>query len=365
MGNKSSSHQRQRGQASPAIVSEDTGENWAFLIFLVFLLSLVGLALWLSFPKPMKTHSPAPFQSPAMPAEWGFNEPIQPIPFATNIDPKRAALGQRLFYDPQLSGDNTLSCNSCHDLDKGGADDKIYSLGVGAAVGQINTPTVFNAVNNIAWFWDGRATTLEDQLDGPILRPDEMDSDWETILQKLSRDKSYVADFSAAYDDGLTIDNIKNALVTFERTLVTPDSPFDRYLRGDYYAIDEEEKRGYQLFKDYGCSSCHQGVNVGGNLFQVFGVVANYFDGRSNITKADLGRFNVTGREVDRHRFRVPSLRNIALTAPYFHDGSASRLEDAVYTMAEYQLGRNISAEDVGLIIRFLHTLTGVNGEQK
>ncbi len=364
MQNRVSSSQRQQQGVSPAGLSDDAGENWAFLIFLLFLLSLAGLALWLSFPKHVDTAPPLSQSVSTTPAEWGFNEPIQPIPFPRNLDPRRVALGERLFYDTQLSGDNTLSCNSCHDLSKGGADDKIYSIGVGGAVGEINTPTVFNAVNNMVWFWDGRATTLEDQLDGPILRSDEMDSDWETILQKLGRDASYVNDFSAAYDDGLTIDNIKNALVTFERTLVTPDSPFDRYLRGDYYAIDEEEKRGYQLFKDYGCSSCHQGVNVGGNLFQVFGVVGNYFAGRSDITRADLGRFNVTGREVDRHRFRVPSLRNIALTAPYFHDGSAARLEDAVYTMAEYQLGRNIPKEDVDLIIRFLHTLTGINGEQ-
>ncbi len=338
--------------------SEDLQEQWIFGLFVLFLLVLAGITIWLSFFRQPLLEDDA-LTPPPFDADYAINEPILPLPEPVGLDPRRVALGKRLFFEPRLSGDDTISCASCHDLSRGGADDKAYSIGIGGAIGEINAPTVFNVAFNIAWFWNGRAETLEDQLDGPILRKDEMGSDWNAIVVKLKGDESYVRAFDEAYEDGITVANIKNALVTFERSLVTTNAPFDRYLKGDYYAIDDEAKKGYQLFKDYGCSSCHQGVNVGGNLFQVFGVVGDYFADRGHITEVDLGRYNVTGREVDRYRFRVPSLRNVALTAPYFHDGSAPHLEDAVYTMARYQLGRHIPRRDVELIVRFLHTLTG------
>ena len=192
----------------------------------------------------------------------------------------------------------------------------------------------------------------------PIHNPIEMGSDWSQVLGKLRQDPALTAQAAAAYPQGLTEESIVDAIATFERSLITP-APFDRYLRGDGSAIGLGAARGYELFKDYGCVACHQGVNVGGNMFQVFGVMGDYFARRGGPTQADLGRFNVTGLEADKHVFKVPSLRNVALTAPYFHDGSARTLEDAVDVMFRYQLGRSAPAEDKALIVEFLHTLTG------
>jgi cytochrome c peroxidase len=232
-------------------------------------------------------------------------------------------------------------------------------VGINGAVGGINAPTVLNSGLSFKQFWDGRAETLEDQVNGPTHHPMEMGSDWDEIIDKLTRDPAYTSTFATLYRDGITAENIRNAIATFERSLVTANSPFDRFLRGDEHAIDSEQKEGYRLFKDYGCVSCHQGTNVGGNMFQVFGVMSDYFADRGNVGEADLGRFNVTGKETDRHRFKVPTLRNVASTAPYFHDGSAARLEDAVETMAEYQLGRRLSAREINLLVRFLESLSG------
>lgn len=353
---------RQRG-VSPNTPTEDSAkEHWAFLVFLVFLLALAGVTVWLSFSGQGDVVSAQRERASDLSSDviaLGFNEPIQPIIVPTDLNPKKVELGFHIFSDVRVSGDNSVACISCHDLSRGGADHRAFSIGAGGVVGKINTLTVYNAANNIMWFWNGSATSLEDQLDGPVLSPNEMNSDWDAVVTKFKHDTYYVSAFNEIYSDGVTVENIKNAIVEFERSLVTPNSPFDRYLRGDFYAIDEEAKQGYALFKEYGCSSCHQGVNVGGNLLQVFGVVGNYFEDRGNIKEVDYGRFNVTGQEVDRYRFRVPSLRNVALTAPYFHDGSAETLQDAVYVMAKYQLGRKIPQKDVDLIIRFLHTLTG------
>ena len=177
-------------------------------------------------------------------------------------------------------------------------------------------------------------------------------------MAKLRQDSALAAEFSTIYQDGITNRNIVDATATFTRSLITP-SRFDRYLRGDGQAINSEELRGYERFKSYGCVACHQGVNVGGNMFQKFGVMGDYFQDRGNITSADLGRFNVTKREADKHVFMVPSLRNVELTAPYFHDGSAPTLEAAVEVMFKYQLGRTAPLEDKALIIKFLKTLTG------
>lgn len=286
-------------------------------------------------------------------------DPIVPIPLEIKIDDKRVELGRRLFHDPRLSRDNSISCATCHDLRRGGTDGRARSVGVGAAEGDVNAPTVFNTVFNFKQFWDGRAETLEDQIDGPIHNPKEMGSSWPQIVEKLRQDPEYVRAFAAIYRDGIEPRNVKDAIATFERSLITPNSRFDRLLRGDRSALSDDEKAGYERFKAYGCAACHQGVNVGGNMFQRFGVMADYFADRGNVTKADLGRFNVTGHEGDRYRFKVPGLRNVALTAPYFHDGSAEVLEEAVNVMARYQLGRTLSAADVVLIAKFLRTLTG------
>jgi cytochrome c peroxidase len=286
-------------------------------------------------------------------------EPIQPIPQEITLDPQKVALGKKLFNDPMLSHDNTISCSSCHNLSKGGTDGLIHSIGINHAEGGINAPTVLNSGLNYRQFWNGRAATLEDQVDGPTQHPKEMGSSWPEILDKLHKNDDYVAAFKAAYPDGIQHENVKDAIATYERSLITPNSPFDRFLRGDAGAISDQAKQGYRLFKDYGCTSCHQGVNMGGNMYQKMGVMDDYFTNRGNLTDADEGRYAVTHQERDRYMFRVPTLRNIALTSPYFHDGSACNLDAAVQTMARFQLGRLITQQQTRDIVAFLNTLTG------
>ncbi|MBF0170252.1 MAG: cytochrome-c peroxidase [Nitrospinae bacterium] len=289
--------------------------------------------------------------------EW--TEPITPLPQTLLLDPGKVALGERLFSDPRLSGDGTVSCATCHSLDTAGVDRAIVSTGVGGAKGSVNAPTVFNSGFNFKQFWDGRAATLEEQVAGPIHNPLEMNSSWGPLISRLKGDGELVATVRKLYGADLTPAVVQDAIATFERSLVTPDARFDRYLRGDGAALDGREKRGYVLFREYGCVSCHQGVNVGGNMFQVFGVMGDYFRDRGGETKADQGRYNVTKREEDRHVFKVPSLRNVALTPPYFHDGSAATLERAVEVMARYQLGRRLAADEEGALVAFLRSLTG------
>lgn len=287
------------------------------------------------------------------------DEPIKPIPIEIKLDAKKVALGERLFNDKRLSRDNTLSCASCHGLNTGGVDRLASSIGIGGAVGPINAPTVFNSSLNFRQFWDGRANSLEEQAAGPIHNLKEMGSNWAEVLGKLGKDAVLVAQFKAVYPDGLQAKNVQDGISTFERTLLTPNARFDKYLRGDKSAINADELKGYELFKKYGCVSCHQGVAVGGNMFQNFGVMGDYFAKRGNPTEADLGRYNVTKVESDKHVFKVPSLRNVELTAPYFHDGSAKTLNDAVAVMFKYQLGRTASQQDRDQIVMFLRTLTG------
>ena len=286
------------------------------------------------------------------------DEPILPLPTVVPVDPAKVRLGRRLFYDKRLSRNDSVSCASCHDMAKGGADGRKFARGWNGALIEINTPTVLNSSLNPTKFWDGRARTLEAQIDGPVQSRVEMGSTWEQVLGKLSKDDVLAKAFRAVYHDGLTVANIKDAIATFERSLITPNARFDRYLRGDDTAITADEKAGYQLFKSLGCVACHQGRNVGGNVFQKFGVIDDYYRDRVVLSK-DMGRYNVTGRYEDRHVFRVPSLRNVELTAPYFHDGSVGTLEEAVQIMAWYQLGQAIEGDQVAKIVAFLKTLTG------
>jgi cytochrome c peroxidase len=287
-----------------------------------------------------------------------MNEPIRPVPATLNQDPARAEIGRLLFGDARLSANGAVSCASCHDLTKGGAGNSTRSKGFKGEPTAVNTPTVLNAALNFKQFWNGRADSLEAQIDEVIRNPVEMGSRWEDVVAKVSGDSRYSAAFSGAYKDGVTKANIQNAIASYERTLITPDSRFDRYLRGDRSAISDEERAGYAKFKQYGCIACHQGVNVGGNMFQKFGVMAEVA-GRGEKSEADLGRFLVTGDNADKQVFKVPSLRNVALTAPYFHDGSAATLEDAVDVMFRFQLGRIASKGDKTDIVKFLGTLTG------
>ncbi|WP_339475683.1 MULTISPECIES: cytochrome-c peroxidase [unclassified Pseudomonas] len=288
-----------------------------------------------------------------------LDEPLKPLPPIPTLDPKRVQLGLRLFNDPRLSVNNTLSCASCHRLDKGGADDKPFSLGFDGKPVEVNTPTVFNASLNFHQFWDGRVDTLEEQVHVVVTSPVEMGSTWESVVKRIADDPGYAKDFKDAYPDGVTKSNVQGALADYERTLQTPNSRFDQYLLGDTDILTPREKFGYQRFKEYGCIACHQGVNVGGNMFQKFGVMGDYFKDRGNPTRADEGRFNITGDDDDRQVFKVPSLRNVAVTAPYFHDASAPTLEHAVEVMFKYQLGREPLKNDTALIVEFLKTLTG------
>ena len=293
----------------------------------------------------------------------GASEPITPIEIHPDIDARKVALGEELFNDPRLSKDGTVACASCHDLSTGGDDGRKVSIGVGGKAGSINAPTVFNADLNIAQFWDGRAETLDEQVDGPIQNKVEMANLWPEVIAMLEGEASYAKAFSEIYPgQGIARATVKNALAEFMRSLRTPGSRFDRWLKGEEEALNEEEKRGYTLFKRYGCASCHQGQNAGGNMFQVFGVLNEYFTRRGNITKADMGRFNVTGNEEDRHAFKVPSLRMAAHTAPYLHDGTAETLRDAVDAMFEFQLGREAPDEDKDAIVAFIKTLAGKRG---
>lgn len=288
-----------------------------------------------------------------------IDSPIQPLPLSLKLDPAKVALGKRLFHDPRLSGNDKISCASCHDTTTSGADNKSVSVGIGGGRTAVNSPTVFNSGFNFVQFWDGRAKSLEEQIDGPVHHPDEMGSNWRQILPKLQADAKYVKAFKDIYNAGIMVANVKDAIAVYERSLVTINARFDQFLRGDRNAINKLEKDGYQMFSDLGCISCHQGRNVGGNMFQNFGVVGDYFSDRGNITPADYGRYNVTGDPDDKYVFKVPSLRNVELTAPYFHDGSAKSLEDAILVMGKYQLGRKLENSEVKGLVAFLKTLTG------
>jgi cytochrome c peroxidase len=288
-----------------------------------------------------------------------LDEPLKPLPTVPEQNPLQVELGRRLFNEPRLSVNNSLSCASCHRLEIGGADDKALSFGFKGEPLTINTPSVFNASLNFRQFWNGRADTLETQAHEVVQSPSEMGSHWEHVVQMLSADPDYRSAFTKAYPDGVTMNNVQSALATYERTLISANSRFDQYLSGNTEILTLDEKYGYQRFKDYGCIACHQGVNIGGNMFQKFGVMGDYFQVRGNPTEADLGRYLVTKAEEDRNVFKVPSLRNVAVTAPYFHDGSAKTLEEAVDVMFKFQLGRVPSDKDKDLIIKFLKTLTG------
>ena len=284
-------------------------------------------------------------------------EALYPIPLHVNLDADKVALGNRLFHDKRLSGDNTISCASCHDLSKGGTDHSKVSTGIGGQKGGINAPTVYNSAYNFVQFWDGRAKNLKEQASGPVHNPVEMGSNWVQVIGKLNQDPTYVAAFQRHYPNGITGDNIVDAIVEFEKSLITPNARFDRYLRGDHTALSKDELAGYRLFKTH-CVSCHAGTNVGGLSYEKMGWRRPYFD-ESKAHEGDFGRFNVTQLEKDRHYFKVPTLRNIAVTWPYFHNGSTSDLHEAVKVMATHQVKERLSAKDMDQITAFLKTLTG------
>lgn len=281
-----------------------------------------------------------------------FSAPISPIPNEVKVDAKKVQLGKKLFFDPILSKDKTISCATCHDLKNGGDDGLKFSFGIGGKEGNINAPTVYNAVFNFRQFWDGRAKDLQAQAMCPIENPVEMGHSMAGAVEILKQSKTYLMDFKNVYSDGITQENITDAIAEFEKALITPDSPFDRYLKGEKTAIGQKAKEGYRLFTSKGCIICHHGINVGGNFYNKFGI---YED--SNTTH--MGRYNITKREEDRYVFKVPSLRNVELTAPYMHDGRVNTLKEAVTLMTRYQLGRHMEPGEIEAIVAFLKSLTG------
>lgn len=328
--------------------------HWLILCFLI--LSVAMFFFWYS---PQQNDQP---ENSTLPASGYFSteEPITPIPLNLKHDARKVALGKRLFHDKQLSHDNTISCATCHDLSGGGVDGLPRSIGIDGKVGNINAPTVFNSGFNFRQFWDGRAATLEEQMVLPIENPIELNSSMAEIISKLKKDESYRRDFEDIYQQDIQPEHVQDAIATFERSLITPNSKFDQFLRGDNDALDKDELAGYQLFKKLGCISCHQGMMIGGNMYEHLGIAGDYFKARGNIQELDFGRYNITKNEKDRYMFRVPSLRNVALTAPYFHDASAPTLKQAVATMAKFQLGITLPADDIARIVKFLNALTGV-----
>ncbi|HJO55685.1 MAG TPA: cytochrome-c peroxidase, partial [Candidatus Scalindua sp.] len=288
-------------------------------------------------------------------------EPIQPIPISLDYDSAKVELGKKLFFEPRLSKSGWISCNSCHNLSTGGTDNLTSSIGHKWFFGPINAPTVLNSRFNLSQFWDGRAKDLKEQAGGPIVNSIEMGSNHELAISILRSIPEYVQWFSEVYgadiiyeEDKVTIDQVTDAIAAFEETLTTPNSKFDYWLKGYDEYISKSEKEGYDLFKNKGCIACHNGVGVGGGSYQKFGTVKPY-----DKDTHTLGRYNVTNNENDKYVFKVPLLRNIELTAPYFHDASTWALGDAVNTMAEYQLGLTLTEYETGKIVDFLRTLTG------
>ena len=285
---------------------------------------------------------------------WG-SEPISPIPPAKVADPAKVELGKKLFFDPRLSRSGFISCNSCHNLSTGGSDNLAASVGDRWQKGGINSPTVLNSSMNVAQFWDGRAKDLREQAGGPIANPAEMASNHGLAVTVLQSIPGYTAEFRKVYkSDEISIEKITDAIAAFEETLVTPNARFDKWLKGNKKALTKTELAGYTLFKESGCIACHNGPAVGGNSFQKMGVVEPY-----KTAHEAIGRAAVTGKDDDRFNFKVPTLRNVELTYPYFHDGAAKTLTEAVDIMGRLQLGRTYSAEENAKIVAFLKTLTG------
>lgn len=307
-----------------------------------------------------KQQRKANFTTPTV-AEVFANEPLQPLMASLETDPAKVALGFDLYHDTRLSGDNTVSCASCHGLDMGGVDRKQFSEGIRGQKGGVNAPTVYNSALNFVQFWDGRAADLKEQAAGPPLNPVEMGSEsFEEISAKLESDPTMKQRFKEIYgDEGINQSTITDAIAEFEKTLLTP-SRFDHYLMGDDKALTAEEKEGYALFKDNKCATCHTGVNIGGQSFEYMGIKNDYFTMRgTGLTDGDKGRFAVTNDDWDMHKFKTPTLRNIMITQPYLHDGSVESIEEAVQIMTKFQANNELTQEQTGKIIAFLNTLTG------
>ncbi len=282
-------------------------------------------------------------------------EPIIPLVQEVVVDEGKAELGKKLWFDPRLSKSGFISCNSCHNLSMGGSDNLPTSIGHKWQEGPINSPTVLNSSLNFVQFWDGRAADLKEQAAGPIENPKEMASTHDLVVDVIASIPGYVDEFTEVYGDGdINIDRITDAIAVFEETLITPNSRFDQWLRGDDDAISAEELAGYELFRNSGCVACHYGEGIGGASFQKMGLLEEYKT--DNLAK---GLADYTGKKSDEMFFKVPTLRNVVLTYPYFHDGQVNTLEEATQIMGRLQLGRNFSDDEVKKIVAFYGTLTG------
>ncbi|MCI7748349.1 MAG: heme-binding domain-containing protein [Paraprevotella sp.] len=294
---------------------------------------------------------------------------LQPIPDSLATDIRKVTLGRKMYNEARVSLDGTLSCATCHVIDKGGADSRgtRTSEGIYGQFGGINAPTVLNAAFNVEQFWNGRAHTLADQAAGPPVNPVEMgDQTWEQICERLKEDASLVAEFQSIYPEGITQATVTDAIAEYEKTLITPNDRLDQMLKGDENALTEEEKKGLAAFMDNSCAVCHVGKTLGGQSFETLGIYEDYYAAREQsnpdivYNDDDKGLAGFTGDTADLHRFKVPGLRNISKTSPYFHDGTQATIEDAVRAMFRFELGVKEAPEsDVASISAFLRTLDG------
>lgn len=311
---------------------------------------------------------------PLYAAPWEALPRLPPIPADNPQTESKILLGKTLYFDPRLSSTGTISCNSCHNLMAGGDDNRPHSVGVEGKQGSRSAPSVWNSAFLSVQFWDGRANSLEEQAKGPVTNPVEMGMpNWEAVIKRLEAIPGYETLFKAAFEDKqpLTADNTAKAIAAYERTLITPNSPYDRYVKGDKMALTEQQVKGMNTFAERGCTGCHAGPNFSGpslsmgeGFFMKFPTFAGSpYETQYNLTK-DKGRYSVTQKEADKNLWRVPTLRNIALTAPYFHNGAVVTLEEAVRVMAKTQLNQELKAEQVQDIVAFLQALTGDFPEQ-
>ncbi len=285
---------------------------------------------------------------------------IQALPKKIEYDREKALLGKKLYFDPILSKDNTISCASCHNLKTAGVDNLQFSFGIKGQKGIVNTPTVLNAIFNFRQMWDGRAKDLVHQVQFPLTNQKEMGNNFENLI-KVLKNSTYNEKFKKLYKDGITKKNIGDALEEFQKTLITP-SPFDEYLRGNKNAITTNQKKGYELFMKKGCISCHNGINIGGGLYTQFGLSDDSVLDKNideNVYNPDLGLYNRTKNDFDKFYFKVPTLRNIALTYPYLHHGRIKTLSEAINEIAKAQLGLNLTKEEIFLIEEFFKSLSG------
>lgn len=329
-------------------------------------ITTVSLMLQATLALATPAHAAPTAPWPALPSE-------PPAPADNPTTPAKVELGKKLYFDPRVSVDGTVSCQSCHNVMEGGDDDRATSSGVRGQRGGRSAPTVYNAAFLSVQFWDGRAPTLEEQAKGPVTNPVEMGmKDHQAVISRIAGIPGYVKEFDAVFGKGgLSIDNFAKAIASYERTLLTPDSAYDRYARGDENALTEQQKRGLQAVLATGCTACHSGtmfagpdLPLGQGFYQKVPLIpGSPYDTKYDLT-SDTGRETATKNEADRNMWRVPTWRNIALTAPYFHNGSVATLQEAVRVMARIQLGKDLDDAQVADIVAFLESLTGRFPEQ-